>query len=500
MKLNQIGSAYKEYTPQYEQSNITVGYGWTAICLGWAGESVKEQFIKKVDNNLYAAVGSLYSAKRGIEFLLRNLLCNPHVSHVVLLTATTKDTNAHNECLEDFFNNGFVKGVNDLNKDCWVIKSQHLVGYIDIAIAEEALEDLRKHVTFKRVYSIDELYDHVLNNLPEYKEPVYKARTYVVTESYSDVLPSAIEGQTVYGNNIAEAWLKTIHRVRTNGIVRESSYTAKWQELISLSVVVNNEPSELYFPEPNYLPVTREDVNKYIPQLLNAQSGDLTDYSYGTLLRSTFGVDQIQNTVDSIVFNPNSSRVVMSLWHPHDYSKANPPCLNHIWLRVVNNELLLTAVFRSNDMYGAWVSNAMALVKLHDYIVEEVNKRVVKPFRRGSLTTTSQSAHIYEYDWEEADSKAEAYRSLYIKEHKKYNDRCGDFTVEVLDRKMKVKQLSPGGGVELRSWTGRNIEELLTNIISNNPTIDPHHAAYLGCELEKAWTAWRNNEAYKQDY
>jgi len=63
----------------------------------------------------------------------------------------------------------------------------------------------------------------------------------------------------------------------------------------------------------------------------------------------------------------------MSLWDVQDHRKQSP-CLNHIWVRVVNNELSLTATFRSNDMFSAWPANAMGLRALQQYILDAIAK------------------------------------------------------------------------------------------------------------------------------
>ena len=96
----------------------------------------------------------------------------------------------------------------------------------------------------------------------------------------------------------------------------------------------------------------------------------------------------------------------MSLWDVQDHEANNsPPCLNHIWVRVVDNELSITATFRSNDMFSAWSANALGLRALQQHIrnaivasrtAAGIALSSTHDVRIGPLITISQSAHIYE--------------------------------------------------------------------------------------------------------
>ena len=93
----------------------------------------------------------------------------------------------------------------------------------------------------------------------------------------------------------------------------------------------------------------------------------------------------------------------MSLWDVRDHEKGGSPCLNHIWVRVVENELSLTATLRSNDMFAAWPANAMGLRALQQYIRDQIQERSSYHLKMGPLITISQSAHIYDDTWENVD-------------------------------------------------------------------------------------------------
>ena len=143
---------------------------------------------------------------------------------------------------------------------------------------------------------------------------------------------------------------------KTTGTIRPTGYDGCWQELIDLIAVVTEEPPEFYFPQPNYLPCDRDFIQEYIHQILDdAPVVEGVKYTYGQRLRSWFKRDQIEQVITKLIGEIDAASAVMSLWDVKDHEKGGSPCLNHIWLRVVDNELSLTATLRSNDMFSAWV-------------------------------------------------------------------------------------------------------------------------------------------------
>jgi thymidylate synthase len=80
------------------------------LLAGWTPKAAIARHLAPED---YAVVGQLYSPTRGISFLMRNLLANPHVHCLVAVNATKEDANAGAiTCLLDFFKNGFELGTN----------------------------------------------------------------------------------------------------------------------------------------------------------------------------------------------------------------------------------------------------------------------------------------------------------------------------------------------------------------------------------------------------
>lgn len=479
------------YRPLYQANQVICGHGSIVIVTGWTPAAI---IAKQLDPDYYAAIGNLYSPTRGLSPLLRNILANPYINCITGLKCTKEDDNAGGvQALNDFFVKGFEEGFSDLGKPVWVVNSQ-IRAYIDIEIPGEALEDIRRNVRWVLNYTVADCVRFVFLKIFQAKSHWAYPRAYPEPEFVpSKALPASPFAHRVEAKTIAKAWVKILHRITTSGIIRQSSY-GLWQELIDLVVVITDEPDVLEFT--NYLPITRMFFKNYLAEFSDpANLGDVS-YTYGQRIRSHFGVDQVEQVIEKLNADAksggdfNCSNAVISLWDPSVDGKQtkNTPCLNHLWFRVVQGRLTLIATFRSNDMYSAWVANTMALRCLQI----EVAKRL--DILAGELITISQSAHIYQDDWHDAQAIVKRqYRKLC---KPNFADPVGSFIIEPNVREIVVHQTTAGNGELVNTYRGKSPLTLVREIAADNPTIAPEHLGYLGIELEKAY---RLGYKYKQD-
>lgn len=485
------------YIPQYKPNQLICGSGHTAIITGW---TIRQQIAKRLNPDEYAVIGNLYSAVRGITPLLRNLLVNPHVRQIIILNATKEDRNSGScQCLADFFAHGYVQGKSDTGRDCWVIQSS-VTGYIEGEIPAEYLDLVRG--AFK-VHLTQDIASTVSLAQALAKEPVmppYGApMTFPVVETLPALLPGPRYAHRIEGKTIAETWVKLLHRIKTTGTIRPTGYDGQWQELINLVAVVTDEPIDFYFPDPNFLPVDRAFVENYIPQILDdAEYREGVKYTYGQRLRSWFGKDQIEQVINKLIGEIDAASAVMNLWDVHDHDKGGSPCLNHIWVRVVEGEISLTATLRSNDMFSAWVANAMGLRALQRYICDQIQARSSYTLRMGPLMTISQSAHIYDDTWDNVDQLIKTEYAKII-QNRDFVDPSGNFLIEVENGGIVVKQMTAGDGEVVRVYQGKNPLKLIREICLHSPALQPDHVGYLGIELQKAFSCLKENEGYVQD-
>jgi len=485
------------YIPKYKPKQLICGSGQTAIITGW---TVKQFVVKHLEPHEFAVIGQLYSPTRGISLLLRNLLVNPHVRFLVVLNATREDRNAGGcDCLLDFFRYGFEKGESDTGRHCWVINSP-ISGYIDLEIEADALEKLRSSIECCVTASLVDAVQKVKTlALKSAVEPWGSPLEYSLTMTNPTVLPGARYGHRIEGRTIAETWVKIIHRIKTTGTIRPTGYDGQWQELIDLMAVVTDEPEDFYFPEPNYLPIDRPFAIEYIPQMLDdCKYQEGVKYTYGQRLRSWFGKDQIEQVIQKLIYEIDAASAVMSLWDVRDHDTGGSPCLNHIWLRVVDNELSLTAVFRSNDMFSAWTANAIQLRALQRHIRDSIKTRSKYELKMGPLITVSQSAHIYDDCWENADRLiANQYSAICSQRH--YDDPSGNFLIETDSEEIIVTQTTSGSGEVVGQYSSKSPLKLIREICFSSPAIQPDHIGYLGIELQKAMEYLKTGKQYAQD-
>ncbi|WP_017318807.1 thymidylate synthase [Mastigocladopsis repens] len=498
--MTATGKATKyHYKALHKPNQLIYGQGQTAVITGW---TVKSAIVKHLQPQEYAVIGQLYSPTRGINFLIRNLLYNPHVRYLVVLNATKEDKNAGGcGCFLDFFRNGFKEGLCDTGKLCWVVDSK-IPGYIDLEVKASALENLRQSINWKEAKSMTEAVNQVKSFAHrEAVEPWGFPLEFPMSTVVPTILPGPRYGHRIEGKTIAETWVKIIHRIKTTGTIRPTAYDGQWQELIDLMAIVTSEPENFYFPERNYLPIDRSFLQEYISQILDdAPKQEGVKYTYGQRLRSHFGCDQIQLCIDKLVANIDSARVVMSLWDVSNDSHDSPPCLNHIWVRIVDNELSLTATFRSNDMFSAWCANAMGLRALQMHIRNEINKIAKYNVKLGPLITISQSAHIYDDCFENAEKVIKTYYQR-VCQQRDYNDPTGSFVITVQDSEIIVEQMTPGSGEVVNCYLGKSAKQLYQQIAANCPGLQVEHAMYLGTELQKAELALSTKQEfiYEQD-
>lgn len=470
-----------KYQPRYQPNQLILGErDDLCIVCGW---SVKESILKIIPKTDFAVLGNLYSNSEGISYLIRNLWLNPAINKVLLLSFTTEDETAGSvQLFYDFLKNGVS----------WMGKSKHWEiisekypnkGYIDREIDYDALEELRNSIYSKLLTDKSLLTNTVHDIIHRQYYSSTKREAIAFPEKPIEVSMRAgnIYSHTISGCTIADGWLLLLKFILEKGIKRNTGYDGFILEVINLNVVINNEPIPNYFPDPNYLPIDRKYLANYIPQILaDAPYREGIKYTYGQRLRSWFGKDQIEQVINKLINEIDAASAVMSLWDVNDHEKGGSPCLNHIWVRVVNDELLLTALFRSNDMFSAWVANAMGLRNLQSYIRDEINKRSEYNLKLGSLTTISQSAHIYNHAINSAKEIVEKHKP---NSHEQW-DNIGNFVIEYTKAKIIATQRDKITGVLINEYSG-SPRKIIKEILVNDPDIDKAHLAYLAAELTR---------------
>ncbi len=445
----------------------------TGLCTLW---TPKEKILRELSSENYHIAGQCYSNQEGVNLIIRNCLANKKIHRIVL-------------CGVDIGNVGDIlialkrKGVDENGK---------IIGFeteIESEIPLEAIERFRENVEIidKREIRDYKLLDGFLRELENKKpwgEPeIYKKSFAKPPEVYS----SEKTGFVIRGGKVGDVWLEILQTIMKFGYVKKTQYADNQKEVTCLVSVISDEnPYNIKWED--YFQFNEEHLRKYLPQLLDTQGVGDVSYTYGSKLRDFKGVNQIDSIVKELKKAIYSRRAVAVIWDVEkDHDNPNSPCLDLIQA-LVQDKLNLTAYFRSNDMFGAWPENALALRAVQYEIANRLGVEV------GDLVIVSNSAHIYEQDWEKAlEILKENSVSL-----KKCPDPRGNVLIEIEEGKVKITHLDVKGK-KLEEFFVSSAVEGYKKISEKKIISEMSHALDIGGELAKAEIALKKGLGYVQD-
>ena len=479
------------YKPINSAGSLVLGTGRAVIVAGWTPVEVIKNRLNPED---YAVIGSLYNPKYGISMLLANLLANPCYNDIRILYATPQDKNTQaGRALYEFFAAGFKE-----EENYWAIRdflTSKEIGRIDKVFTREHLQQLRDNCrnSVELTDNIDSLKIEYEEQPVKHNEPVYLEIPLAPTE----IVPANLYGHKVEADTVAEVWLKTVQYIRSSGRLE-----GQRQEVINLTSVIHSEPGEFYTPE--WLPVGRGRLEEYVREVTLNEGDTNVTYTYGSRLRDYYqdgepDLDQVKEVARHIAKDPDSTRNLMCVWNTiSDLGSSNPPCLTQIWARVLDNKLLLSATFRSHDIYMGYPSNLMAIRRLQDVLIEAIKESEPKlKLTPGKIICVSMSAHIYEHAFADADRT--------VKEHYKpketYTDPVGYFVLKVEGQSLNILHYNNQHDFvrEYKFSSKKPVLDIVRELHNLNPTIQAAHLAYLGIELQKMQQCAERGEEYIQD-
>jgi thymidylate synthase len=101
-------------------------------------------------------------------------------------------------------------------------------------------------------------------------------------------------------------------------------------------------------------------------------------------------VNQIEYIIAKLKDQGHSRRAQAITWRPHtDPHSVDPPCLQRLWARIIDNKLIFQTTWRSRDLFKAWGANVNGMLAWAKLIADRLNVEV-----EGYLDFTN-SLHIY---------------------------------------------------------------------------------------------------------
>lgn len=465
----------------------------------------KESVVNELKPGSFSICGQLYT-KRGLNAMFRNILANPKIRYLVLCGV---DRQGSGEALKRFFENGVtLHKENNGEIAGWKINGDD-EALLDKEISEDGLELVRKNVEFLdlRLKPLSEVATTVSNLTPKqaFGEPQLfeDAPAPTVNRYPTDMSVFKIRRDYIY-----EAWIDALKIINRFGAEIPGMY-GNVKEVLNLSIVIEKE--DVQNPKfADYLKFGAEGLEKYKEGFFNTNKDKLESYTYGERIFDWDGIDQSKIMIEKLQRYPYDRGALAVLWKPH-YDNFSPlrteaqylgqtkgwrvPCLVMILGQCIDEDFHMTAVFRNNDIYGAWPLNAFALREFQQKIAKEIGKNL------GSLTTVSHIAEIYQIDWDDSAKIVEQNDNL--DRTCQYEPRSY-YTINIDGSDIVIQFFTPDGATQLAEFRKdgnqpKVARDLCALVLKDMLLSDLGAAADLGRQLAKAESAVKLGLVFTQD-
>jgi thymidylate synthase len=156
------------------------------------------------------------------------------------------------------------------------------------------------------------------------------------------------------------------------------------------------------------------DLEKYVQELIygvhdhyleDVNNPNRWKYTYhDRLFNHPTGGNQIARMVSQLATCPHTRRAQAITWEAKgDPDLDDPPCLQSIWCRIVDNRLHMNVRFRSRDLFKAAFPNMVALTELQRKMAQAVSLLLGRLVLVGDYVDISDSAHLYGKDFKEIE-------------------------------------------------------------------------------------------------
>lgn len=443
--------------------------------------TAKEKLIEKLDEKAkkrIAIVGQLYT-KGGIEYVVRNSFLNPSLRYLIVWG---EDLNGSGQVIAG-------KGLEEIAKYCGLVPKREVRKWLKVT----EIIDLRGE-SGDRVIK-------VIKGLKIMKAWAKKAKKFKLEEVKGEERQSERSVFRVEAKTIGEAWLEILDNILKFGrmVPRVQVYGGEERVVLNMISVIKEEDISQPKIWP-YFNFNREDLRKYFKNFFKPERGE-EPYTYGERLFAYEidgeVIDQVAMMAEKLKSFSYNKGALAVLWQAgiDNFGKRKPwrtPCLTLVQGFCLEDKLFLTAYFRSNDMYGAWPQNALALRKLQTELANKIGKQT------GDLTIISSTAFIDGNDLPAAGKVVKENRTMKFEP-----DPRGYVRVELEGREMVVKHYNDEGKLlgEYRQ-DGRGEKagtKLAAKLVTDKVISRVDHALDIGEQLGRAEDAVKLGLEFEQD-
>jgi len=456
--------------------------GFICICTFWTKKEYVSDILTPENKKKVLTIGNLYTLE-GMKYVIKNIFLCPSVSYLIF-------TGNDNNKIKDKIKSANFGIKDDIFWEYFNTHSIFVENYKEINNVIKGLEKQKPWI--KEIVEFEDVNEDLLKNNFQSEE----------------------QGFMVRDKDLFRMWQRALTKIKLFGVYKEN----KTKELVSLmsiltdKIVLNEKMPEIAI------------IDKYLPQVINNVPTEGLTYTYGSRLHNS---NQINEVIASLRKNKDNRNGISVTWKPEIDYHTDPPCLILIDCKIQNKKLYMTAYFRSHDIYKAYCMNIIALQCLQEKIVNAINEDhdyeldiknnspinnempqfkiennkieifprypITKPenelIKRGHLAVISNSAHVYEQDFE----KLEKINMLDCN----LDDR-GYFIIN-LDREEKqiIVTLMNSSNQPVKTFKENNVKKLLD--LCQPYISEISHALYVGKEIERAKNCLESGEKYVQD-
>ncbi|MDR1608717.1 MAG: DUF4346 domain-containing protein [Deltaproteobacteria bacterium] len=504
-----------QWAVESNKVKIVNPFGTVAVCCLWTPLTYLEKLWQDrapsllAPNSHLGALGGLYGG--GLKIMLRNLHHNPQIDTVILLG---KDFSGVVEHLVNFFQGQIIKTG---QKQYYVFEDGRQVELEKLIIpgaeTSHSLDELIQPDMFKWPPKIldwskepdnsnpQKLTDFLANYKPRQTKDLERPERVPLPRPVTTTFPSELAGHVIVSDTILEGWDELLFRLARFGPLIQLRNGKIRNELLNIKVVIRN-PGQYTSEDLAKRNLTESRIKAYQADLLKSGLDDGAGYSYGHRLGSYFGRDLLKAVAEDLAINLDSRHSYLTLWDNNkDLSSHDSPCLVSLFFRKIQNQVHLTATFRSHNGARAWPINCFGLWGILVNVCQNANQSPQKTetfeLSPGQLTVFSQSISL---DPSELTAVADQLKDYQHRPHILRKDPHGYFklALDPAQKKILVWQFNHDDDL-IAIYQGQTPTELARELQRNLAISDLGHALYLGGQLERAYYCLEKGLEYVQD-
>ena len=191
---------------------------------------------------------------------------------------------------------------------------------------------------------------------------------------------------------LAEAWRKSFKELHAKGKESQESEFYRFSYAV-IEITDTSSTTDLYDA---HFPMSQENITTINNYLITGEKENEVIHDWTKLYRQRlFSEDynQVESIIEYLGKKPSGKRAQMSIWNQQiDLYGEIGPCLQIIWLQIMNGKLEMHVHMRASDCYGKLLMNMNEFIALQNYIAKRLN------IQCGSYIQFTDSLHFNSTD------------------------------------------------------------------------------------------------------